>query len=180
MSDPANDVQTPEWLPPSAALTRFQQGDTVLALGGAQIVEHARYGVHVGDIGILIPENTVSEVLDRSEIFSLPNTASWVEGLINLRGNVVPVFNLHVLLGTGPVVGARQMLLIMDKGDNALGIAIDGLPAPTPDSVQMDQRPPLPEVLNKFTASAFEHGEQVWLDVDIRGLIKSLSREIAA
>ncbi|MDH3315509.1 MAG: chemotaxis protein CheW [Gammaproteobacteria bacterium] len=180
MSEPANDAHTPEWLPPSAALTRFKQGDTVLALGGAQIVEHVRYAVHVGGIGILIPESTVSEVLDRSEIFSLPNTASWVEGLINLRGNVVPVFSLHALFGTDPVVGARQMLLIIDKGENALGIAIDGLPALAPDSVEMDQRPPLPEVLNKFTDSAFEHGGQVWLEVDIRGLIKSLSREMAA
>lgn len=180
MSDLANDAQTPEWLPPSTALTRFQQGDTALALGGAQLAEQVRYGVQVGGIGILVPENTVSEVLDRSEIFSLPNTASWVEGLINLRGNVVPIFNLHSLFGTAPVVGARQMLLIMDKGENTLGVAIDGLPAPTPDIVQMDQRPELPEMLKNFTASAFEHGEHVWLQVDLRGLIKSLSREMAA
>lgn len=180
MSDPADDSRAPDWLSPSAALTRFQLGDAELALGGAMDLEPVRYGVRVGDLRILLPENTVSEVLDRSNIFPIPNTAAWFEGLINLRGNVVPVFDIRSLFGTVPVAGERQMLLVIDKGENALGIAIDGLPVPAPDSAPLGQRPLLPGVLEKFTASVFEQDDRLWLEVDVPGLVGSLSTEIAA
>ncbi|HSS63166.1 MAG TPA: chemotaxis protein CheW [Gammaproteobacteria bacterium] len=180
MSDPVKGVEVPEWLPPSAALTRFQPGDTEPALGGAMYLEQLRYGVRVGALRILLPENSVSEVLDRPEIFPLPNTTSWFDGLINLRGNVVPVFDLRELFGTAPIAGERQMLLVIDKGENALGIAIDGLPVPAPDSAPLDKRPSLPGVLENHTGAVFEHNEDLWLEVDIPGLVRSLSNEIAA
>lgn len=180
MSNPANEPETTEWLPPSAALNRFQPGETELALEGTLDLEQVRYGVRVGELRILLLEETVSEVLDRPEIFSVPNTVSWFEGLINLRGNVVPVFDLRELFGTAPIAGERQMLLVIDKGENALGIAIDGLPVPAPDSAPLDKRPSLPGVLENYTGPVFEHDENLWLEVDIPGLVGSLSKEIAA
>jgi chemotaxis signal transduction protein len=179
MSDLANQAQPLEWLPPSVALTRFQLGDTELALGGAIDLKQVRYGVRIGGLRLLLPEDTVSEVLDRPEIFPIPNTTSWFEGLINLRGNVVPVFDLRELFETTPIAGAQQMLLVIDEGKNALGIAIDGLPVPAPDSVPLDRRPSLPEVLEDYTGRVFEHGEDLWLEVDIAALLRSLSHEIA-
>ena len=180
MSDPANEPEVPKWLPPSVALNRFQLGDTELVLGGAMDLEQVRYGARVGGLRFLLPEDTVSEVVDRPEIFSIPNTASWFEGLINLRGNVVPVFDLRELLGTAPIAGERQMLLVIDKGEKALAIAIDGLPVPAPDSTPLDKRPSLPDVLENFTGPVFEHQQHLWLEVDIPGLVESLAKEIAA
>ena len=180
MSDPSEETRGPDWLSPSAALTRFEVGDTDLALGGAMDVEQVRYAARLGDYGILLPEDTVSEVLDRAEIYPIPNTAPWFEGLINLRGTVVPVFDLRKLFNSAPIPGERQMLLVIDKGETALGIAIDGVPVPAPECTPMDQRPPLPEVLKKFTTSAFERGDQIWLQVDLKGLVSSLAVEIAA
>ncbi len=180
MSDFANEANILEWLPPSAALTRFQLGDTELALGGAIDLKRVRYGVRVGGLHLLLPEDSVSEVLDRPKIFPIPNTSSWFEGLINLRGNVVPVFDLRDLFGTTPIAGEQQMLLVIDEGEEALGIAIDGLPLPAPNSDPLDRRPSLPGVLENYTGRVFEHGEELWLEVDIAGLLGSLSNEIAA
>lgn len=179
MSNQADQPETPEWLPPTAALNRFRVEDTELALAGAMDLEQVRYGVRVGGLRILLPEETVSEVLDRPEIYPVPNTVSWFEGLINLRGNVVPVFDLRELFGTAPIAGERQMLLVIDKGENALGIAIDGLPVPAPDSAPLAKRPSLPGVLENYTGAVFEHDANLWLEVNISGLIASLSKEIA-
>lgn len=178
MNDSVDQVR--EWLSPSQALTRFQLSQSDLAAGGAMEVEQVRYGVRVGGYGVLLPVDTVSEVLDRTDIFPLPNTAPWFEGLINLRGNVVPVFDLRKLIATAPLAGERQMLLVLDKGERALGIAIDGLPVPAPESAALEQRPPLPDALEKFTGKVFERGESLWLEVDMPGLISSLSKKIAA
>ncbi len=179
MSNPANEPETTEWLPPSAALNRFQPGETELALEGTLDLEQVRYGVRVGSLRILLSGNTVSEVLDRPQIFPVPNTASWFEGLINLRGNVVPIFDLRELFGTTPNAGERQMILVIDKGEDALGIAIDGLPVPAPDSAPLNKRPSLPGVLENFTGTVYEHDENLWLEVDISGLVGSLSKQIA-
>jgi len=180
MNDTALNAESPDWLRPSVALTRFKLGDTKLALGGAMELKPVRYGVRVGGLRILLPGNTVSEVLDSPQIFPVPNTTSWFDGLINLRGNVVPVFDLRELFETAPVSGERQMLLIIDKGENALGIAIDGLPLPAPDGAPLDKRPALPQALESFTSLIYEHDRILWLKVDIPGLIGSLAKEIAA
>jgi twitching motility protein PilI len=180
MNDTALKTEAPEWLPPSAALTRFQVDDTKLAMDGPMELKQVRYCVRVGELRILLPENTVSEVLDSPRIFPVPNTTSWFEGLVNLRGNIVPAFDLRELFETAPVPGERQMVLITGKGENALGIAVDGLPVPAPDSAPLAERPSLPKVLENFTRSVIQHEQVLWLEVDIQGLVASLAKEIPA
>ncbi len=178
MSDAVLNAESPEWLRPSAALNRFQRDDTMPATGGALELKQVRYGVRVGEMRILLPGKKVSEVLDTPRLFPVPNTTSWLQGLVNLRGNVVPVFDLRGLFETAPVPGQRQMVLIIDKGENALGIAIDGLPLPAPDSTPLSKPPPLPKALKNFTHSVLQHEQTLWLEVDIPGLVASLAKEI--
>jgi chemotaxis signal transduction protein len=180
MSDSASNAETPEWLPPTAALTRFQLNDPKLDVSGPMELKQARYGVRVGGLRILLPGETVSEVVDSPKVFPIPNTISWFEGFINLRGNLVPVFDLRELFETTVAPGQRQMVLIIDKGANAVGIAIDGLPLPAPDRPPLDEWPPLPKALGNFTRSVFQHDQVLWLEVDIPGLVTSLAKEISA
>lgn len=180
MTEPVSNAKAPEWLRPSAALTRFQLGGSKLSTGGPMEMKQARYGVRVGNLRILLPRDIASEVLESPKVFPVPNTASWFEGLINLRGNLVPIFDLRELFETAPVAGQRQMALIIDKGENALGIAIDGLPAPAPDTAPLDERPSLPKALERFTRSVYENEEILWLDVDMPGLVASLAKKIPA
>jgi len=41
----------------------------------------------------------VKEIVQYDTVTVVPNTASWIRGVINLRGNVVPVIDLAVKLG---------------------------------------------------------------------------------
>ena len=46
----------------------------------------------------------IREILTYPEIVTiLPNTTDWVKGLINLRGEVVPILDLRIKFGTGEV-----------------------------------------------------------------------------
>lgn len=170
----------PPWLEPSAALSRFVPSDADVAVGRVIEVENKRYGARLGAVGVLLPEDKVSEVLDRPSIFPLPNTAAWFEGLINLRGNLVPVFDLRELLETRADAAAPQMVLVLDKGDNALGLAIDGLPVAAACEETASPLPRLPGVLEPFVRRAYPDGDDTWLDVDLPGLADSLSKEMAA
>ena len=180
MNDSVSNAEAPEWLRPSAALTRFQLSDSKLTMGSPVELKQVRYGVRVGSLRILLPAETVTEVVDSPKIFPVPNTVSWFKGLINLRGNLVPVFDLRELFETTADPRQRQMILIIDKGENALGVAIDGLPLPAPNSAPLDEQPPLPKALENFTGSVFRHEQILWLDVDVPKLVASLAKKIPA
>lgn len=44
-----------------------------------------------------IPTNKVSEITKSMSSIKVPNAPYWVEGLINLRGNVVTLLNLSLV-----------------------------------------------------------------------------------
>lgn len=180
MSEAGTPTACPPWLKPSAALSRFEPSDADVAVGRVIEVEHKRYGARLGSVGILLPEDEMSEVLDRPSIYPLPNTAAWFEGLVNLRGNLVPVFDLRRLLGTQADKASPQMVLVVDKGDNALGLAVDGVPVGAACDEPVSPLPPLPEVLAGFTRRAFSDGGGLWLEVDLPALVESLAGELTA
>ena len=58
-----------------------------------------RYGFRVGSLNLLIDADTGSEVIRVQSLSSLPGSAPWLLGLINLRANLAPIFDLRQVLG---------------------------------------------------------------------------------
>ena len=72
-----------DWLSPQAALERFRPVEEQGAPGQLAYQLHStRYGFRVGSIGFLIPPHTVAEVIEPPRIYPLPNTQSWLLGMI--------------------------------------------------------------------------------------------------
>jgi twitching motility protein PilI len=179
MNDKA--VRTPQrWLNPSAALNRFKppRGATI----GIAPVERqrARYGFRVGSIGLLVGQDTVSEVVEQTSVYPLPNTPSWLVGLVNLRGNLVPVFDIKQFfdLEDGNTQDKRR-LLILDRGYKAAGVLIDGLPQPAATRYVLSRLPPLPAALRTHVAKAFTQDDRIWLEFDHEGFFQSLGGHMA-
>lgn len=53
----------------------------------------------LGDEDFALEINTVREVLDLINITKIPRTPEYMKGVINLRGNVVPIIDLRLNLG---------------------------------------------------------------------------------
>lgn len=168
------------WLNPSAALDRFKPPPGMVT--GAAPVERqrARYGFRLGAIGLLIGQDTVSEVLEQTPVYPLPNTPSWVLGLVNLRGNLAPVFDVKRFLELEDDDDReKRRLLILDQGDKAVGILIDGLPRLAFISRALSRLPPLPVALQAHVAKAYMQEDVVWLEFDHQGFFKALVGDIA-
>jgi twitching motility protein PilI len=171
------------WLNPSAALSRFKPPRGVAT--GIKTVgrERVRYGFRVGSIGMLIDQDTVSEIMEQIPIYPLPNTPPWMLGLVNLRGNLAPVFDLKQVLeledGRQDGRPWERRLLILDRGDKAVGILIDGLPQTAVTSHALSRLPPLPPVLQTHVAKAYAQADLVWLEFDHQSFFRSLSRRMA-
>jgi purine-binding chemotaxis protein CheW len=71
----------------------------------------------------------VHEIIRMLPITRIPRAAECVEGVINLRGNVVPVINLHQRLGLKPRTDTEKTRIIVAQvGEVTMGIVVDGWP----------------------------------------------------
>jgi len=103
-----------------------------LSLSGAAILdsdadEWVGIGCLLGNERYLVARNQVREVMMMpAAITRVPGTREWVAGLANLRGQLLPVFDLRTFLGAGNSRGARSArLLVVNSSDMPLGIIVD-------------------------------------------------------
>lgn len=138
------------------------------------------FGFRVGGFGFLVPVVTYCEVLKKTQVNPLPNTQAWFNGLVNLRGNLVPVMDLKLFFGEGKSDPKTQRLFAIGKGDGAVGLWIDGLPEVRsinePTRVEI---PPLPVLLERYVVTAYSLQGQLWLNLQYDGFFKALGSQIA-
>lgn len=67
----------------------------------------------------------VREVIRMRRITPVPDVASYVEGVISLRGKVLPVINLRKKLGHPAQENAANRIIITKIGDHWTGIIVD-------------------------------------------------------
>ena len=170
------DAVPAEWLSPSAALGRFVPPKDLLWTGPEEVAERNRYGFRIGSFGLMIQADVGSEVIRPEAISSLPGSAPWLLGLLNLRGNLVPVFDLSMVLGVAKSHELKSMLvLILDKGENAVGMVIDGFPQPLQALRNIAQLPVLPAVLQEHVNAGYVKDERVWLEFNHESFFEKLT-----
>ncbi len=70
----------------------------------------------------------VSEIIRQKEITPLPQASDYVEGIINLRGSVIPVLNLHMLFNMQAEEqdDNNRIVIIADSGnEQKFGLMVD-------------------------------------------------------
>ncbi len=77
-----------------------------------------------------LPVGTVREILDHRAAFRMPQGPAWFAGLIDVRGEAVPMVDLRVRLGLDPAaIGLTTRILVIDvplEGRSVtLGLIVD-------------------------------------------------------
>ncbi|MBK8817088.1 MAG: chemotaxis protein CheW [Methylococcaceae bacterium] len=134
------------------------------------------FGVRIGTMGILVSTSRFCEVLDKSQVNVLPNVHPWISGIVNLRGNLVPVFDLRVVLEEGAGDSKKRRLFAVDRDDKAIALWIDNYPEIKNRAAMhiVQELPKLPPVLQRFVTNGYELDGLVWLDIKFEELFKSL------
>lgn len=73
-----------------------------------------------------LPIQETQEIIRMTSITRVPNTKDYVEGIINLRGNIVPVLNLNKRLGL-PVKDYDEStrIIVVEHGGQKVGMIVD-------------------------------------------------------
>jgi len=70
----------------------------------------------------------IREILTYPEIITtLPNTTGWVKGLINLRGEVVPILDIRIKFNTGKIEynDNTAVIAVITEDKRMIGIVVD-------------------------------------------------------
>ncbi len=71
---------------------------------------------------------SVDEILKMTKITRVPKSSEFVKGVINLRGNVVPILNVRKKFkGEEKVVDETTRIIILTVNNNRFGIIIDNV-----------------------------------------------------
>jgi len=74
------------------------------------------------------PILTVQEIRGWMKTTPLPNTPSYVKGVTNLRGNIVPVFDLRARFsGEMTEVSERHVVIMVQIGERTVGLLVDAI-----------------------------------------------------
>ncbi len=82
----------------------------------------------LGSMKYAIELPKIREILTYPELITiLPNTSKWVKGLINLRGEVVPILDTRIKFGTGEAVydDNTAVIAIITEDKRMVGIVVD-------------------------------------------------------
>jgi purine-binding chemotaxis protein CheW len=111
-----------------------------------------------------VPIVAVREVVTRPRVRAVPGMPPSVVGLFNLRGEVLPLFDAAVLIGTGRIVDPPYGVVLAMAG-GSVGLAVTG--------------PPRAEVLDEAagpsdapgTAGAYRLGDDLATLLDVDALL---------
>lgn len=71
---------------------------------------------------------TVREIRAWNGATPLPNTREYVRGVINLRGTIVPIFDLRARFGDGQTSPTKNhVVVVMSVGEKWVGILVDAV-----------------------------------------------------
>ena len=109
---------------------------TALAAVGQQRAETVEIDPHeeqyvtftVGDEEYGVNILAVREIRGWTQESRLPNLPAFVRGVINLRGIIIPIFDLRARFGGGPTqVTPRHVVVVIQVGERTRGILVDAI-----------------------------------------------------
>lgn len=133
-------------------------------------------GFRLGKTFLVTPINDIREILPYpTQIARVPGAKSWVKGLANIRGLLLPVIDLSACLEGKPInLGNRtRMLVINQTGVLSAGLLVDEVLGIKhfPEHMKEIEAPNQEAWVAPFTNGLFIFEETHWIIFDIHKLV---------
>ncbi|MDA8432249.1 MAG: chemotaxis protein CheW [Nitrospiraceae bacterium] len=130
-----------------------------------------------------VPIHQVQEIIRVSGVTKVPNSPSYMDGVINLRGRVLPVLNLRKrlrLAGKEPSKASR--IIVTEVGDTVIGLLVDGVSHVVkmpPESVESPPEEVL-EVDTDYITGVGKLKDRLVILLDLERLLKRDALEVGS
>jgi purine-binding chemotaxis protein CheW len=72
-----------------------------------------------------VPINYVREIIRKPEITHMPNAPMFILGVINLRGQIIPIISLHTRFNLGDVGTTETKIVIVEYASLQVGMEVN-------------------------------------------------------
>ncbi len=139
-------------------------------------------GFVVDDDNFLLAIDKIVEVLILTETTKIPGIASWVLGLGNIRGNLIPVIDLKSFLFNKPTkITAHTRMIVIQQVGGQVGLVVDevfGQKHFLKKQLQKDSKAKKNPF--KYSTIAYKEDDKVWNVLDDEMLINDPAFQNAA
>lgn len=116
----------------------------------------------------------ISSIERMLDIFKIPNTPDYIEGLANLRGRVLTIFNLRRRFNLPcPEFDENTKIIIANASTSEIGIIVDGVREIV--KVEDNEFDPVPEALSnirdRFLSGTAKIGNRLILMLDLEKIL---------
>ena len=139
------------------------------ALGIPQQVEVRRtwsgVGFRLGGANLLTKLEEVDEILVSPEMTKVPSALSWVKGIANIRGLLLPIMDLRDFIdGEAVKAGRKTRVIMIKKGELVTGLMVDEVYGMRHffEEERTNQAPEVSQNMKKYLHGAFRKGNMHW------------------
>ena len=105
----------------------FAREDEMEALNLDDAVDSQKYLIFMaGHLKLGVVAEDVVEILNNQVITYLPMVPDFIQGIINMRGQMIPILDIRARLGMAPQEG-DNLVVVINLGEVQLGILVDGV-----------------------------------------------------
>ena len=154
---------------PYALLQDIEKRSRTKALGLPQQVEVRRtwsgVGFRLGKAHLLTKLEEVDEILVSPEMTRVPSALSWVKGIANIRGMLLPIMDLKDFIdGDAIQAGRKTRIILIKKGELVSGLMVDEVFGMRHffEEERTESVPEVSDNLKKYLHGAFRKGDMHW------------------
>ena len=133
----------------------------------------------MGGETFLVAREETREVLGYPLVVTrIPGAKSWVKGLANIRGQLLPMLDLRQFLGSGATTAGRNTrVVVVNHRDIPAGLMVDEVLGfrRFAEAEFNAEAPPTVIRCDSYLAGAFRRGGEVWPVLSLKSLVESQS-----
>lgn len=132
-------------------------------------------GYQVGGLRLVSNMNEISEILKMPRYAALPGVKSWILGIANVRGRLLPIIDLHDYFSMPPTLPMMQWrVLVVEDEDIAAGLVVEqslGIQHFLEDSFE-ETTAEGATALQPYIRGAFRHGGRMFYETHLKSILR--------
>ncbi len=139
--------------------------------------EYVGIGFRLGDEQFLAPRDEIREVLTvPSSVARVPGAKHWLRGLVNIRGQLLPLIDINHFFGGGIAANSRRArVLSVNHRDVPAGLLVDEVLG-FRRFLENQRNQETPKTIircDRFLRGSFEQGDEIWPVLSLKSLVES-------
>ena len=130
-------------------------------------------GFRLGKVNLLSKLEEVDEIMISPEMTRVPSALSWVKGIANIRGMLLPIMDLKDFIdGEAIKSGRKTRIILIKKGELVTGLMVDEVFGMRHffEEERTNNIPEVSDNLKKYLQGAFRKGDTHWGIFDMDNL----------